>query len=235
MRLSFGNEQVVDLILQKRDTKKESPPSFVPSVLEKRFSIAAPQVLNLTPEHIRDDPETAGFTDIDDLLAFDLLTLSCTFHPSDREPFEEAWIGVQLQSETKAKGAAIAWSMKPLHDDDLVEESGKVKLEAGLKFPGTAEPTIGIEVGNESQRKQGFLTAFGLQESNSYWYFRTTKQRHIVGSYRLALIIRRPKGIITRGAVSAKATVRKSAALVFTYTTSIGSQVWLPFTLGNHD
>jgi hypothetical protein len=235
MQLSFGIEQDIDLILQERDTKKGSPPSFVPSVLGKRFSIGAPQILNLTPEYLHDDPDAAAFMSQDDLVAFDLLSLSCTFHQCDREPFEKAWVGVQLQNENNDKPAAIAWSMKPLHDDDLISESGKLKLEAGLKFSNAAEPTVGIEFGNESQRKVGFLTGFGQQESSSYWQFCATQQRQIVGSYRLALIIQRRKKVVIRGAVSAKATVRQSAAWVFTYTTSIGSQIWLPFTLGNHD
>jgi hypothetical protein len=231
MRLVFGSEQPVDLTLEKRDTKGSSPPTFVPSVLQRRFTIGVPQVLGLTPESLKDDPEAAKFIEAVSTVTFDLVALSCTFYPSKNESFHEAWLGVQLQSEGNRSSVPIAWSMKPLHDSDLVEESGTIKLEAGLKFFNSVEPKLGVEFGDKAQRHENFLTAFGLQQSQPYWYFQKTSQRELEGSYRLALVIRRNKSVKASGTISAKATVRKSAALIFTYKTSVEPASPLSFAL----
>ena len=232
MQLVFGPEQPVDLALDKRDGKGSSPPTFVPSVLQQRFTIGLPQVLGLTPESLKDDPEAAAFMETVSTVTFDLVTLSCTFYPSNNESFEEAWLGVQLHSEgSSPPGVPIAWSMKPLHDSDLVEESGTIKLEAGLKFLNAVEPKLGVEFGDKVQRHESFLTAFGLQQSQPYWYFHKTSQRQLEGSYRLALVIRRDRSTTASGGISAKATVRKTAALIFTYKTSVEPSSLLSFDL----
>jgi hypothetical protein len=231
MQLVFGPEEAVDLTLEKRDTKSASPPAFVPAVLEKRFTISTPQVLALTPERLQDDPEAAAFMRAAGSVAFDVVSLSCTFYSNEKEPFEEAWVGVRLHTKENRQDAPIAWSMKPMHDSDLIEESGTIKVEAGLKLFNDVEPTLGLEIGDKRQRQQNFVTAFGLQQSEPYWYFRKTSQRDLEGSYRLTLVVRRSKKTPTTGMVSAKATVRKTAALVFTYKSSFEPAPSLSFTL----
>jgi len=232
MQIFFAPEHSVDLLLEKRETKSVSPPGFASNVLEKRFSIGVPQILALTSEYLKDDPQAAASLSGDGSAAFDLVSLSCTFHLSKREPFDEAWVGVELQGKGDRQGTPIAWSMKPLHDLDAIDESGTVKLEAGLKLFSAVEPKLGIEFGDKGQRHEGFITAFGLQQTKPYWYFRKTSQRELEGSYRMALVIRRPKKMLVTGKISAKATVRKTAALVFTYAASIDAPSSVSFTLG---
>ena len=232
MQLVFGPEQPIDLALEKRNTKGSSAPAFVPSLLQQRFTVGVPQVLALTPQSLKDDPEAAASIELLSTTTFNLVTLSCTFYPSKKEPFEEAWLGVQLDSKaSNPRAVPIAWSMKPLHDSDLVEEAGTIKLEAGLKFFDAVEPKLGFELGDKVQRHENFLTAYGLQQSLPYWNFRATSQRQLEGSFRLALVIRKDKASAASGRISAKATVRKTAALIFTYTASVEPSSSLAFDL----
>jgi hypothetical protein len=231
VKVQFKPEERVGLVLDERITKSTTSPSFVPSLLEDRFSIAEPQTMRLTADSLRGDPETAPFLQTEQSAAFHLIYLSCTFHPSGREPFEQAWIAIRLSEPGRGTTSAVAWSMKPLHDSDLIERSGTIKLGAGLKMLNSVEPSGDVEIGEKTQKQQGFITAFGLQEAQPYWHFHKTAQRNLEGSYRLAIIIKRNNETVVRGAISAKATVRRTAALICTYSVSTKERFTFPFKL----
>lgn len=232
MQISFNSEIPVLLEPKVRKTKKGALPEFIPAALEQRLSIGTPASAKLTPDVLREDSETAAFVkNSGSEFAFDLVAFSCTFHPSDKEPFEAAWLGVTLAAVGKKEPHAIALGMKPLHDGDLIEKSNAIKFEAGLTLFGEVGPKIAIESAEKYNKGESFLVGFGLGGPKPYWSFKKTLTRKVEGSYRLVLVVRRAKSAPTVGTILAEGRVRQKALLIPYRTAVKASQSGLKFEL----
>lgn len=211
--LSLSTGPNVDLPLHPRITKGVGYSAAVEAPT-RRLTVAAPMIASVTPELLKDDPEGLVFLQSSHGFSFNIVSLAATFYGDERDPFEEVWLALTLRREDNlAEPAPIAWSMKPLHDGDVVETSSSLKFDPGFKF-GIMEPTIGGEIATKVSRHDPFLTAYGLQQSQPSWHFRRTEARNIEGSFRLYLVVKKPCECSTIGRVAVRATVRKSAVLI---------------------
>lgn len=181
-------------------------------------SVAAPASTRVTNDMVKSDPEAAAFLQSETSCDFHLVNFACTFVDSAREPFEEAQVGVSLTTP------AIAWSMRPIRDTDLIEQSLSVKIDGKIKLVSGEEPGGGLEVGRKSSQQADFIAAFNLGQSIVFWKLRRTPVRHINGSYPLSLVVRRPTDTVVTVAVSVNALVRKTRAWFFQSTDQTESQ-----------
>jgi hypothetical protein len=122
-------------------------------------SVATPASTRVTDDMVKSDPEAAAFLQSEINCDFHLVNFSCTFVESAREPFEEAQVGVSLTTP------AIAWSMRPIRDTDIIEQSLSVKIEGKIKLVSGEEPGGGFEIRTGSSQQADFIAAFNLGQS----------------------------------------------------------------------
>jgi hypothetical protein len=189
--------------------------------LRGRLTLGIPVAVRLTPKTVASYPEATAFLSHEKGFGFYLIHLACTFHHKDSEPFEEAWVQVKLRRQDNlVEPPVIAWSLVPQKEEDTEELSQSVKLDATLKFVlGNVKGTT--DVVQKATFRHTFLSAFGLQESEPYWYFRRLETRDIEGTFRLALIVRSPVGSSASGAVEVEAQVQRTSFGVFKYKSPI--------------
>jgi hypothetical protein len=218
MDIQFPVARPVDLVGDTRKVKSSSP-QFLPSILSNRLSLGFPLAVRLNQERIADDGEASEIIRSDRDHLFSLITVSCTFHPSEEAPFQKAWLRVMLRDTAGSGDAPIAWSMKPLDETDVIEDSTSLKLEAGTKLLHSLEPRLTLEGGQKTARKESLIRAFGLQESEPYWLFQKTASRDLMGAFRLILVVRRSRLSNVYGRLDVKATV-KQRTFVLAHTVS---------------
>jgi hypothetical protein len=176
-----------------------------------RISVAIPASSLLDRAMLKDDPDAIAFMESSHNYSFHLLNLACTFVDSTKDRFDEAWVRVSLETPTGTE-TAIAWSMRPLRETDLVENSYTFKLEPSLKFMTGEESGLALEVGRKDAHEAAFVTGYNLMQNTPYWHFRRTSMRTIDGSYGLALVVRSHRRARVQGTLSVKAQVRKTVA-----------------------
>jgi hypothetical protein len=148
------------------------------------LTLGTPVAVRLTPKTVASYPEAVAFLDQEKRFGFYLVHLACSFHHQDAEPFEEAWLQVKLRRQNNlVEPPVIAWSLIPQKEEDTEEMFQSLKLGAKLKFvTGGFNSAAGVE--RKSKFRHSFLSAFGLQESEQYWYFRRLETRDIEGAFR---------------------------------------------------
>jgi hypothetical protein len=213
--LELPDTAPISVKLEAVQPKRLHPFDRIPEErLAGRIEVGEPGAIPLTLERVGDDQELRHFLEGDSKdYDFSLVHLSCTFDPPEDEPFTEAWLTVVLSHGHSSGGGAddpIAWSMKPLRLNRRINETRKVTLGGQLKL---LEGLVGIEAQREVNKQEEvlkpFLQAFNLMNPDPYWRFRETGTIHIDGAYRLALVVRGPKGTAMRGVVAAEALVKR--------------------------
>ena len=149
---------------------------------------------------------------------FHAVTIECSFHAGRDEPFDEAWLKIELDRTDGVEGARpIAWSMTPLKASTKTEVERTLSLKGTLKF-GDA----GVEAGGGETRKLDLdvthIAAYGVLQSNPFWEFRRTEACAIDEQYQLAMIVRVPKHIQAAGRISMHANVRRKILGLIPYT-----------------
>ncbi len=200
------SEQAIDLETDRRLTRGTSSGK---ERLSGRITVSEPAVLPITPDLVKDDPELTSFLQINQgLYRFFLLYLNCTFYPAEGEPFENAWLKVQLagQSQGDAK-RPVVWSMRPENQIKNIQISATVKLGGSLKFIDT-----GLDTGGEVQKtwsqEKAFIRAYSI-EPEPFWEFNAVEGAEIGGNYHLSMIVRQDQNAAGAGKIELRATIRR--------------------------
>ncbi|MFC0599240.1 hypothetical protein [Streptomyces palmae] len=218
---------MIDVILPELPEREltlaaeESPPATAPPVppLTGRLRFGGPLALPVTGGLVDGDPELADFlAQHADAAEHHLvhLTLSCaqdTAGPAlhtvnvdltltAEHPAAAATAPPVPRAPSGAAPAPVAWSMAPQRLDGGTEHAGG---GAGTVRLG---PRLSLVDGHAAPRARVCLEALRELRSEPGWEIRRTEDRPIGGTYRLALVVRAPRGALCRVHVEVGASVR---------------------------
>jgi len=225
--------QAVNLEPREAATKKgKYDRSPRPDRLSGRLLLGAPVAIALTAEAASNDKETADFLKARAAQSdFYLVTMACSFQPKEDEPFEKAWLHVNLDRADGDKDPRpAAYSMRPLKTSKEVKQSRSVKLGADLKILDVGFEG-GVEQGTERSKEEVFVQAYGELTAAPFWEFRGGKEAPLDGSYRLALVVDVPKSVKAQVAVNLEATVRHTFLRLIPYRSDFDGQESLTISL----
>jgi len=211
--------QAVNLEPREAATKKgRYDRSPRPDRLSGRLLLGAPVAFALTAEAASNDKETADFLKARAAQSdFYLVTMACSFQPKEDEPFEKAWLHVNLGRADGVKDPRPgAYSMRPLRTSKEVKQSSSIKLGADMKIMDVGFEG-GVEKGAEKSKDDVSVQAYGELTADPFWEFRSREDVPLDGSYRLALVVDVPKGVKAQAAVNLEATVRHTFLKLIPY------------------
>lgn len=174
-------------------------------VLGGRLRVELIQPRRLTPSTAGNDEELKHFMEAEQSqFEYHLIRVACTFIDDEREPFERAWVKVELSREGHADDLEyqpIAWSLEPKL---LAAPSGIVKtveITDPLKLVTYRREQ---EVGNET-----YLKAKYASTQRPTWYLTRTTTHAIDGDHDLRVVVRAPTSTQGLAEVSLGATTRR--------------------------
>jgi hypothetical protein len=212
--------RAVDLEPRTPGSKSRGPGDRAPRPdrLSGRLLLGTPVATALTAAAVGDDKETAEFLRARAAQSdFYLVTMACSFQPKEDEPFEKAWLHVNLDRADGVKDPRpSAYSMRPLKASREIKQSRSIKLGADLKIMG-----VGFEAGGErgvdKSGEEVFVQAYGELTADPFWQFSSREGALLDGSYRLALVVDVPKSVRAQVSVNLEATVRHTFLKLIPY------------------
>jgi hypothetical protein len=207
LELKFPEPLSHELILEPKQTKKGSAtPSF-----KSKITLGEPLTQAIRKDAAESDPDLQQFLQQQSKQwNFFAVQLACTFTANSGEQFEQAFIKVALSATGAASAAPpIAWSMRPFKLTQKIDSPGKVELGAELKFGPvvSVEPIVKVPV---PAKVTVYLQAYNELQADPYWRFKATSGQVIEGGQRLHMVVRVPKNVEAKGAVSVEADIKKS-------------------------
>ncbi|MGR3932866.1 hypothetical protein [Streptomyces sp. BRA346] len=212
---------MIDVILPALPERELTPVSEeTPQApaLTGRITLGGPVSVPVTSELVAADPELLAFVEAEAHTAVYHLLLcavSCTQDPTplgkERVALHTVNLDLTLSTEadTEAAGPAafgpVAWSMAPHQLTDTADPSAPVRLGPRLALRDDSHaPPPGERVCLEARREL---------RSDPGWEIRRTGTVPIGGTYRLAMVVRAPRGTVSLAAVAVGATVREGHTL----------------------
>ncbi|QKV91814.1 hypothetical protein HUT19_08725 [Streptomyces sp. NA02950] len=191
---------------------EETPRSSVPA-LTGHVVLGGPVSVPVTAQLVGGDPELAAFLQAEAHSAvYHLLHCSVTCARDAPEPeLHSVNLDLTLSAEPARDGAAafqpVAWSMTPRQcteaaDDAPFAPAARLGPRLGFLDGGRSDP--GERICLEARREL---------RSDPGWEIRHTHAVRIGGTYRLAMVVRAPRGAMTRASVAVGATVREGHTL----------------------
>lgn len=217
MILDFPRPDMHSMVLRSDDIRTMSV-NDRPGDMSNAFSIGR-EALPITDADLAKDADLRTFIERESGTSrFYKVLIACSFHADRDEPFEEAWLKVDLERTDGVEGTGpIAWSMDPLKEITRMEVGRTFSLKGELKF-GVG----GLEAGGEENRKLDLelthVAAYGILQSNPFWEFRRTTTCAIERTYELAMIVRVPRHVQARARISMQANVRRKRFGLIPYT-----------------
>ncbi|MBI0298887.1 hypothetical protein JBE04_31635 [Streptomyces sp. PRKS01-29] len=195
-----------ELALLSEETPQPSGPR-----LAGRVVLGGPVALPVTAELVGSDPELLDFLRAEAANAvYHLVHLSVTCARDAPDPaLHSVNLDVSLTAEPVRRGTTVfqpvAWSMTPR------------QLTAEVRAPEPAAhlgPRLGFhDGGGTAYGERICLEARRELRSDPGWEIRHTSAARIGGTYRLAMVVRAPRGAVSRAAVAVGATVREGHTL----------------------
>ncbi|MEU2684647.1 hypothetical protein ABZ654_12410 [Streptomyces hygroscopicus] len=197
-----------ELALLSEETPQPSDPR-----LAGRVVLGGPVALPVTAELVEPDRDLLDFLETEaDNAVYHLVHLSVTCARDAPAPaLHSVNLDVTLTAEPVRRGTTVfppvAWSMTPRQ---LTE-----------KADATA-PAFAARLGPRLGFRHGVRTAYGERmclearrelRSDPGWEIRHTPAVRIGGTYRMAMVVRAPRGAVSRAAVAVGATVREGHTL----------------------
>ncbi|WP_435243346.1 hypothetical protein [Streptomyces cucumeris] len=191
---------------------EETPRPAVPA-LTGRIVLGGPVSVPVTEELVGGDPDLSAFLAAEAHSAdFHLLHCAVTCARDAPEPeLHTINLDLTLSAEPVREGATafqpVAWSMTPRQRtgetaDTALSPAAHLGPRLGFLDGGRAGP--GARICLEARREL---------RSDPGWEIRHTQAARIGGTYRLAMVVRAPRGAVTRAAVAVGATVRDGHTL----------------------
>ncbi|MBT2510194.1 hypothetical protein J7I98_30940 [Streptomyces sp. ISL-98] len=189
-----------------------------PPPLGGRILLGGPVSVPLDAKAVAHDAELQAFVEGEaDSAVYHLLHLSITCEKDSEGPaLHTVDVDLTLTADADADadtgagagaGAAaivgfqpVAWSMTPKQLTETVESTTSAQLGPQLAFVGYSRT---------SQQSRVCLEALRELRSDPGWAIRHTRTAKIGGTYRLAMVVRAPRGAKSRAAVAVGAAVRK--------------------------
>ena len=183
---------------------EETPQS---PALTAHITLGGPASVPVTPELVAGDPELLAFLEAEaHTAAYHLLHCAVGCAQDAPEPaLHTVNLDLTLSAGAEAAGPAtfgpIAWSMAPHQLTGAADVSAAVRLgpRLGLRDDHHAPPA-GERVCLEARREL---------RSDPGWEIRRTGTVPIGGTYRLAMVVRAPRGTVSLATVAVGATVRE--------------------------
>lgn len=176
------------------------------------IELSEPASITLQKEPIGDDKELAQFLSANaGRFRYDYVRLGCSFHASSPERLEKAWLYVTLQPQKLAGGdAPISWSIAPLSDYDLKEETTKAEIGADAKI-------LTAKIGSESKIAKKIYSLRGFREGgpNPYWEMISTQASSLEGVFRFHMVVRSLANTLTIGQVRLEAVISNRVFVAF--------------------
>jgi hypothetical protein len=200
-----------------------SPASTLTSAF---IEITEPLVTRLTEVLVAGDPELATFWRAEkDRFRYDYVTFRCTLIPASAQPFEKAWLEVQLGPREAGKGP-IAYSMAPDRIVDVKTLSDSAKIGGDFKLIKSEAKS-----GTERQAEDYVLRAWREQTAEPYWTFNKTETVPLTGTFKFHLVTRTPVDVEGSGKLTARAVVEKRTFYLFNRESPVGEPASLTFAL----
>ncbi|MGV9848001.1 hypothetical protein ACWDWU_04250 [Streptomyces sp. NPDC003442] len=195
-----------ELALLSEETPQPSGPR-----LAGRVVLGGPVALPVTADLIGPDPELLDFlrTEADNAV-YHLVHLSVTCARDAPDPaLHSINLDIGLTAEPVRRGTAVfqpvAWSMTPRQlTAEVTAPAPAAHLGPRLGFQDGGDTALGERVCLEARREL---------RSDPGWEIRHTSAVRIGGTYRLAMVVRAPRGAVSRAAVAVGATVREGHTL----------------------
>ncbi|MBL1116366.1 hypothetical protein JK364_28810 [Streptomyces sp. 110] len=195
-----------ELALLSEETPQPSGPR-----LAGRVVLGGPVALPVTADLVGPDPELLDFlrTEADNAVYY-LVHLSVTCARDAPDPaLHSINLDIGLTAEPVRRGTAVfqpvAWSMTPRQlTAEVTAPAPAAHLGPRLGFQDGGDTALGERVCLEARREL---------RSDPGWEIRHTSAVRIGGTYRLAMVVRAPRGAVSRAAVAVGATVREGHTL----------------------
>lgn len=175
--------------------------------LTGHITLGGPVSVPVTSELVAGDPELLAFVEAEAHTAVHHLLLCAVSCAQDApEPaLHTVNLDLTLSTDTEAAGPAtfgpVAWSMAPHQLTDTADASAPVRLGPRLALRDDSHaPPPGERVCLEARREL---------RPDPGWEIRRTDAVPIGGTYRLAMVVRAPRGTVSLAAVAVGATVRE--------------------------
>jgi hypothetical protein len=185
-------------------------PSFLDPVSWIELSEPASVTLNKDPAI--EDKELAQFLAAEDTrYRYDYVRLGCTFRANPPERFEKAWLTVALStSGAPSADGPISWSIAPVNDYDLTEETTSAEIGSSGKILSAK-----IGAGTKMAKKVYSLRAFREGNANPYWELTATDSTSLEGILRFHMVVRSPAKSSTTGQVRMEAVISDRSFVAF--------------------
>ncbi|WP_275560270.1 hypothetical protein [Streptomyces sp. 5-6(2022)] len=195
-----------ELALLSEETPQPSGPR-----LAGRVVLGGPVALPVTADLVGPDPELLDFlrTEADNAV-YHLVHLSVTCARDAPDPaLHSVNLDLSLTAEPVRRGTTVfqpvAWSMTPRQlTTEVTAPAPAAHLGPRLGFQDGGGTALGERVCLEARREL---------RSDPGWEIRHTSAVRIGGTYRLAMVVRAPRGAVSRAAVAVGATVREGHTL----------------------
>jgi hypothetical protein len=173
------------------------------------IELGQPTVIPLTSKLAEDDKELAGYIAAEKgKFQYSYVRLVCSFYPSGGEQFDQAWLEVELTSDSPK--SAIAWSMIPDNVHESVKRTSTAKVGAALKF-------LSSEMQEAQQVDEKLYSIRGYREGTAkpFWEMKRTDLATLDGLFRFHLVVRSPYKQETTGKVKFSTMIGTRKFLVF--------------------
>jgi hypothetical protein len=181
---------------------------IVASIPPERVLFGGPAVTAISSEYHPEDGDLHAFiTGSHDRWA--LVHMAITFPPTEGSPVERAKVQVNLSDDGDPSNT-IAFSLLPLSSGMPYEETNSYTVSPNVTAGGT-----GISLGSvgKSVIHKGtdtFLVGGPELSAAPAWSFRHTKAQELVGSSRLSMTVRAPRGRSAKISVHLEAEIAAS-------------------------
>jgi hypothetical protein len=220
--LSFDDLPETEVFLEPKRTKGAGPAAA------PRLTVGGPFPTALSADTADpDDHELRAFLASEARThAYWLVLLSCTFRRDDDEPFSRASVNLTLRRDDgKEEPAPVAWSMRPTSLLQVRPIPWTIKLGITLKI-------LNVETEwHPGDRTQAAVLALGELEPNAGWEFSKTPAAPLLGTQRLAMIVRTPRGVKTVGDLSVDALITRRRFGLVPHTSMFPTGPAKPFLL----
>lgn len=182
------------------------PGGSAPPPLGGKVLLGGPVSVPLDAKAVAHDMELQAFVEAEATSAvYHLLHLSITCEQESGGPeLRTVDVDLTLSADTVAAFQPTAWSMTPKQLTETVESTTSAQLGPQLAFVGYSRTV---------QQSRVCLEALRELRSDPGWQIRHTRAARIGGTYRLAMVVRAPRGATSRAAVTVEAAVRKGPVM----------------------
>jgi hypothetical protein len=179
----------------------------------RRISLGEPRVTTLRAADLPNEDVAEFLRQEESNANFWLVNLVVSFYPEPKEPIDSAAIGLLLAHDGPVGSPqAIAWSIWPAKLSFPSNESSTLSVTANLGF---IQPQISRTATRDHEHP--FLLGLGEGQCDPEWRFRRSSGHEVEGIHHLAAVVRAPRKVQVKGAITVAASIRRTLSAVVRY------------------